>query len=191
MAGRHDQLGVELCRHVSGAIDDRGSHGLQAFGAELAGQQRHVVLKQLFGGQSDAVHHLDRFARVLADGRFAREHAGVAAVENGVGHVGGLGPRRPPRVLHAVEHLRGDDHRLLMFAAGGHDLLLHHGHPGHVDLHAQVAAGHHDAVGRDDDLFQAVERLLLFDLGDDTRRHGAITQQDFQFAARRPDRARS
>ena len=39
--------------------------------------------------------------------------------------------------------------------AHGHDPLLHDRHLGHVDLDAQVAAGHHHAVGRGDDLGQA------------------------------------
>ena len=67
-----------------------------------------------------------------------------------------------PRVLHAVEHLRGDDHRLLMLVAGGDDPLLHDRHLGHVDLDAQVAAGHHHAVGFADDGLEARRSLPAF-----------------------------
>ena len=88
---------------------------------------------------------------MLADRRLAGEHAGVGAVEDGVGHVGRLGPRGPPGVLHTVEHLRRHDHRFLIPLAGADDLLLHHRHAGHVDLHAEVATGHHHGVGGIDD----------------------------------------
>ena len=74
-----------------------------------------------------------------------------------------------PRVLHAVEHLRGDDHRLPLAAALGDDPLLGHGHLGNVDLHAQVAAGDHHAVGRGHDRRQVFQGLGLLDLGDDVR----------------------
>ncbi len=97
------------------------------------------------------MHHLHRLDRVLPDRRLAGEHAGVGPVEDGVGHVGRFGPRGKPRVLHAVEHLRGDDHRLAVPMAGVDDLLLHDGHPGDVDLHTQVAPGDHHPVGRLDD----------------------------------------
>ncbi len=88
----------------------------------------------------------------------------------------------PARVLHAVEHLRGHDHRLLVLVAHGDDGLLHDRHLGHVDFHAQVAAGHHDAVGRRDDLFQLVEGFLLFDLGDHFGPRAARAQQFFEQA---------
>ena len=104
---------------------------------------------------------------MVADRRLAGEHAGVGAVEDRVGHVGRLGAGGPPRMLHAVEHLRGHDHRLLIPLAGADDLLLHHGNRGDVDLHAEVAAGHHHDVGGLDDRVEVVDRLALLDLGDD------------------------
>ncbi len=54
------------------------------------------------------------------------------------------------------------------------DLLLPAGHLLGRHLHAEVAARHHDAVAKLDQLVQAVERGGLFDLGHDG---GAIVDQ--------------
>ena len=64
----------------------------------------------------DAVHGLNRLERVLAHRRLGREHDGVGAVQDGVGHVGRLGPGRPRSVNHRLEHLRRGDDRLAVQA---------------------------------------------------------------------------
>ena len=52
--------------------------------------------------------------------------------------------------------------------AGGLDgPLLHQRHLLQRQLHAEVAAGDHDAVERVDDRLELVDRLGLLDLGDD------------------------
>ena len=64
----------------------------------------------------DAVHRPHRLERVLADRGLRREHDRVGAVEDGVGHVRGLGAGRPRRVDHGLQHLGGGDHRLAVQA---------------------------------------------------------------------------
>ncbi len=182
VAGRHNQFGFHLAGDLPGPPD----HGLgdrqQAGGRDCARGQQWPVAIHFFGGQGNLVHHFDRFARVVADRGLAGEHAGVAAVEDRVGDVGDFRPGGPARILHALQHLRGDDHRLLQMLAGGDDLLLHHRHPSHVDFHSQVAAGHHDAVGRRYDLVQLFEGFGLFDLGDYPGRRFAVEQKRLELA---------
>ena len=101
------------------------------------------------------------------DGGLARQHQGVGTVEDGVGHVGGLGPGRPQPVGHRVEHLGGDDHRLAPLPRQVHDPLLDHRHLLRRQLDPQVAPGDHQAVERLDDGVEVGDRLRLLDLGDD------------------------
>lgn len=117
---------------------------------------------------------------MLADCRFARQHAGVGPVENCIGHVGGFGPGGDAGVRHAVEHLGGDDHRLAPLVAEGDDPFLGNGHLGDVDLDAQIAVRDHDRVGRLDDLLEPVERLGFLDLGDHLRLPALIFDQGLQ-----------
>ena len=63
------------------------------------------------GFADDAVHHLDRFQRVLPGSGFGGKHQRIAAVENGVGDVGGLGARGARVLRHGFEHLGCGDHR--------------------------------------------------------------------------------
>jgi hypothetical protein len=48
-------------------------------------------------------------------------------------------------------------------------------------LHAQVAARHHDDVGRVDDPGQVVDRLVPLDLGHDARVAAGLAQQRARF----------
>ena len=75
--------------------------------------------------------------------------------------------------------------------ARGDDPLLLDRHLGHVDLHAQVAAGDHHDVGVRDDLVEPLERLAFFDLRDDARRRAARTQNVFRACGRRRASGRS
>ena len=116
---------------------------------------------------NDAVHHLHGFQRIRARRGFGGEHQRVAAVEDGVGHVGSFGARGTRILRHGFEHLRRGDHREARFAGPGDDLFLHHGHFFRAHLHAQIAASHHHAVGHVENLVQIVNGLGLFQLGDD------------------------
>ena len=120
-----------------------------------------------FGLGDDLAHHLHRFERIAARGRFGREHHRVGAVVDRGRHIGGLGARRHRGRDHRLEHLGGHDHRLAGLAAGAHDALLDRRHLLGRHFHAQVAARHHHRIGFLDDTLQAVDRRRLLQLGDD------------------------
>ena len=58
-----------------------------------------------------------------------------------------LGPGGAGIADHGVQHLGGGDDRLAGPDGGLDHLLLEDGHLVGGDLHAQIAPGHHDAVG--------------------------------------------
>ena len=70
-------------------------------------------------------------------------------------------------VDHRLQHLGGHDDRLGVAAGLVDDLLLQERHVLERALHAEVAAGDHEAVEGLDDLVEVVDRLRLLDLGDD------------------------
>src|SRR5205814_106290 len=89
------------------------------------------------------------------------------AVEHGVGHVRGLGAGRAGILDHGVEHLGRHDHRLRQLPAQLHAALLDQRYLVERHLHTEIAARHHDAVERVDDLLEYLDRLGLLHLGDD------------------------
>ena len=105
------------------------------------------------------------FDGVFAVGCLAAEHQRIGVLVDGVGDIGHLGAGRPGILDHRVEHLGGDDNRLLgldtlldktgLYAG---NLLLRH-------LDAQVATGHHHAVCRFEYLVDVVDTLLVLDFG--------------------------
>ena len=109
----------------------------------------------------------DRFNRILADGRFAGEHHGIGAVVNGVGHVGDFGARGPRVLDHRLQHLRCGDDRLGVLGGAADDVLLNGGNHLRRHFNAEVAAGHHDAVGDLQNRVEMLDGLGLFELGDD------------------------
>ena len=111
---------------------------------------------------------------MVADAGLGRQHEGVGAVEDGVGHVGRLGPRRPVPLHHRLQHLGGDDHRLRLAPAQVDRPLLHQRHPLQGRLHAQVAPGHHDPVEGLDDGVEPFQRLGPLELGDDRHPHADL-----------------
>ena len=115
---------------------------------------------------NDPVHRLDRFDRELAHRRLGREHHGVGAVPNRIGDVAGFGAGRDRLRDHRFEHLGGGDHRQAQLVRNANDLLLGARHALRRQLHAEVAAGNHDAVGGTGDRAQVGERLRPLDLGD-------------------------
>jgi hypothetical protein len=119
----------------------------------------------VFGLADNGGHHAHGLDGVLAAGRLARQHHRVGAVVNGVGHVGGFGTRRQRVGHHRLEHLRGRNDNLALAVCRGDDTLLCGGHFLRRELDAQVAAGHHDAIGHLDNGVQVVERGRLFQLG--------------------------
>lgn len=118
----------------------------------------------------DARHGLDRLDGIVAHGRLVAQHHGVDTLVDGAGHVAHLGARRTRRLDHRIEHLRGDDDGALRADALLDDAPLRVGDRLGGELHTQVAARHHDAVGGLDDLVDVVQPLLVLDLRDDLDR---------------------
>mmetsp|Transcript_6779 Transcript_6779/g.14645 ORF Transcript_6779/g.14645 Transcript_6779/m.14645 type:complete len:367 (+) Transcript_6779:183-1283(+) len=115
----------------------------------------------------DPAHHPNRLEGEVTVSGLATKHDHGTPIQNCVCHVQGFGSRGEWLVLHGGQHLscRHDD------LAGLIRLLDHHllGHPHllHGDLHAEIAAGHHDAVGLRKDLLEVLQALDVLDLGDD------------------------
>ena len=79
-------------------------------------------------------YHLDDDDRMVADGRLAAEHTSISAVEDCVGHVAGFCSCGSSIVMHALEHLGGDDHRLHFLLADLDDPFLSYRSLGHIDF---------------------------------------------------------
>ena len=111
---------------------------------------------------------------------FSGEHDRVAAVENGVGDVGGLRARGTGIVDHAFQHLGGGDDRFADEIAGPDDAFLDQRHLLRIHLHAQVAARHHDRVHLAQNGLKIVQSLRFLDFRHDG--HPPAAHQRAQFA---------
>ena len=120
-----------------------------------------------FGFDHDARHDGNRFARILSAGGFAGEHDGVGAVEDGVGHVTGLGARGARVFDHRLEHLGGGDDGLAPGGGAANDVLLNDRNFLRRHFDAEIAAGDHDSVGHFENFFEVIDGLRLFEFGDD------------------------
>mmetsp|Transcript_3461 Transcript_3461/g.15219 ORF Transcript_3461/g.15219 Transcript_3461/m.15219 type:complete len:408 (+) Transcript_3461:529-1752(+) len=127
---------------------------------------RPVVHAQL-GVGGDCRHSGDSLLRERAVGRLAGEHRAVTTIEYGVCDVGHLCACRQRIVAHGLEHLRGADAKLARDVALGDHHLLGKSDLLGGDLHAEVAAGHHDAVGVLEDVVEILHTGAVLDLGDD------------------------
>ncbi len=119
-----------------------------------------------FGFDDDARHDRDRFVGIFSAGGFGREHYGVGAVEDGIGHVAGFGAGGARVFDHRLEHLRRRDDGLAPGAGTADHVLLNDRDFFWGDFDAEIAAGDHDSVGGFEDLFQMIYSLGLFELGD-------------------------
>ncbi len=134
---------------------------------ELRGSRPQNLGIAGLGFPDDAVHHFHCFDRVGARGGFGREHQRVAAVKYGVGNVGRFRARGARVLRHGFEHLCRGDYRQSRFAGLGDDQLLDDRHFFRAHFHAQIAARDHYAVGRSQNRVQILNRLRLFELGND------------------------
>ena len=154
--------------HAAGVADGAVDGGGTVTGEVLPlAEVAAPVVGGVLGGFYGADHGLQRLQRVFARGGLAGEHDAAGAVKDGVGHVTDLGPGGPGVADHGVQHLGGGDH---VFAGGhafGDHLFLDDGNLLSGDLHAQIAPGHHGAVGHGQDLVEIVHALPVFDFGDD------------------------
>ena len=166
-------LGVE--HHIFYRQVGRGTHGRTCqLRRDLVVHRDHVHVDHRFEMRlvtldlaGDAGHRFHRFHGKVAHRRLVAQHHGVHALVNGTRHVAHLGARRTRALDHRIEHLSGDNHRTLGADALLDDTPLGIGNRLGGKLHAQVAARHHDAVRRFDDLVDIVQPLLVLDLRND------------------------
>ena len=155
----HQSLGIEPLGNVTGGIGDHAPLGAR-------NMRQLWDLTVGFGEGHDAGHGAHHVMRVHANGGFPGQHDRIRAVEDGVGHVGSLGPGGTGIFDHGIQHLGGHNHRLGVFPGDLDGAFLHQRHLLQWAFHTQVTAGHHDAVKGKNDGFQGLDSLRLFQLGD-------------------------
>ena len=138
-------------------------------GKGLAGMPGRGVTLDLAG---DLVHRPDCLDRVLADRGLRGQHDRVGAVEDGIGHIRGLGAGGTRRGNHRFQHLGGGDHRLAVPVRRADQPLLGQGNLLEGQLDPEVAPGHHDRIGGLQDLLDVRQGGVLLDLGDELDRLG-------------------
>jgi hypothetical protein len=112
---------------------------------------RSASARTTLGSLDDARHRRHRVRRVLPDAGLGRQHDRVRPVEDGVGHVGDLGPGGTQVGDHRVEHLGGHDDGLGRLPAQPDGALLHHRNLFEGHLHTEVTTRNHQAVEGFDD----------------------------------------
>ena len=173
--GDHDGLRVEVDGHGAGRVGDRVDAVVDLKGPGL---EQALVVDVPLGLLGDLAHDAHGVHRVPARGGLAREHDGAGPVVDGVGHVADLGAGGAGVGDHALEHLGCGDDALAAHAADGDQMLLDGGQLGKRHLHAEVAAGHHDALAGGADLVDVVHAGLVLDLGDDVDVPAAVVLQE-------------
>ncbi len=166
----NDHHRVDDGAHATQGTADR--IGAARLGCGLLGVDHLAVVGIALDAGNNAIHHVHGLDRILAGGGFSRQHHGVGTVVDRVGDIGDLGPGRHRRRHHGIQHVGGDHHRLAGFAAQIDDAFLQIGNLFRRQFDPQVAARHHDRVGRLDDGVQPVDRAGFFQLDDDRRAAG-------------------
>ncbi|MDB6124928.1 MAG: cation transport ATPase [Pedosphaera sp.] len=142
-----------------------------------------VSTTAMFCAVSNAIHGLNAFQGIFANGGFAAEHDGVGLFEDGIGDIGHFRAGGHGRINHAFEHVGGDNDGTANVQAGLYDATLDDGKFFVGDFDAEVATGNHNAVGSADDGFEIFDGFLVFNLGDD---HGVVelrfAHELFEFA---------
>ena len=121
----------------------------------------------VFGFDHNPAHHGHRLARILPAGSFGRKHHGIRAIEDRVRHIARFRPRGAGIFDHGLQHLGRDDDRFPPLGRAPNHVLLNHRHLLGKHLDAEIAARHHHAVRRLNDLLQLLQSLRLFELGND------------------------
>ena len=129
------------------------------------------------GRLSDGGHGLEGCHRILARGGLAGEHHCAGAVVDRVGHIGDLGTGGAGVGDHGIQHLGGGDADLTGAHGPVNEVLLQRGDFCKINFHAQVAAGHHDAVRYGQNLINVVDAFLVFDFGNDAHAGVVLVQQ--------------
>ena len=136
------------------------------------------IINILLRANGDAHHRLERLDRIHPGSRFAGGHRRARSVVNRIRNVGRLCTGRSWMLHHGIEHLRRRDNDLSCPA----DLLDNH----FLDdrnilernLHAHIAAGHHDAVRYADDFVNVLHALHILDLRDNVNTLAALFLKD-------------
>ena len=149
-----------------GEVARRVRHRLPDGGIVAGFRELMPVAEGGLDGLRDLIHVRDGLDGVLADSRLPREHQSRGAVEDRVGHVAGLRPRRLGLVHHRLQHLRRGDHGLPTLEARQNDPLLDEREGRDADLDAEVTARDHHGVGLDQDRVQRIDSLGFLDLRD-------------------------
>ena len=110
-ASDHDQLCVDCFRDVGCIVSHCGGDRVHSRREACLAILRHR-LEHSLGAQHDPVHGVDRNDGEVTNGGFAAQHAGVRTIQNGVGNVACFSPCWTSVMVHALQHLRRDDHGL-------------------------------------------------------------------------------
>ena len=149
--------------------------------ADLAGVGIHHAAAQmetlLLGALGDGRHGLERLHGVGTGSGLTGQHNGRGTVVDGVCHVRDLGAGGAGVHYHAVQHLGSGDDGLAKGEGAVDNSLLDAGQLGEVDLHAQIATGHHHGVGSSQNAVDVVHALAVLDLCNDADVGIVLVQQ--------------
>ena len=142
---------------------------MDALADALLLEDMHII-KRIFRANGNLSHRLHRLQRIFAAGSFAAQHNNIAAVENRVGNVAGLGTSCTVAVNHTFQHLRSRDNRLARLVTARDNILLYQRYILGRYLYAQVASGNHNAVGYADNFIDMLYTGLILDFGNNPDR---------------------
>ena len=157
-AGDDDGLGVQ-------GLDEPGGGAGNGLGLAVLLGELFVVVVGLFRLNDGRGGDLHGFYGVVAHRDFVGEEDGIAAVQHGVMDVGDFGAGGRGRVDHGTQHLGGYGGYFAQFVGATHHFFLNAGNFLHRHFHAQVAAGHHDAFHRVEDVVQVLHAFPALQLG--------------------------
>ena len=123
--------------------------------------------KVAFRKGSDASHGFNGFYRIETAGRFAAEHDGIGAVDDGIGNVTRFSTSRTRVVAHRFQHLSCRDDRFTGFMAFADEDFLEHRDFFCRYFDTKVTTGDHDAVAHLNDFINIIDSSLTFDLRND------------------------
>ena len=113
----------------------------------------------------DGGHGLHSLHREVAHRRFVRQHDGIGAIENRVGHITHLSPGGARARSHRIEHLGGRDDRNTEAVGFLDEFLLKQRNFFGWHLNAEVATGNHHPIAKGKDGVDLINGFELLDLG--------------------------
>ena len=173
-----DRPGPQVMGRCNRCVGDGGGHiGVGVGGAVV---KQLLIIDICLGTLGNTGHGANRLHRIITGGRFSGEHDGARSVINCIGDVRGFRTGGTGIVDHGIEHLgSGDD--LFAGTAGFVDqFFLDNRDFLQWDFHAQIAAGHHDAVGGLQNGVDVLHTLSVLNLSDDP---DVLAAQFFQKSA--------